>query len=767
VVNSLRTASNKRALAKKFRAEWESVLRALVLLLLCFVGLQARASSAAPVKFAALPPHFADPNSEGIHWKYSLPFFLRDQLRQVKMVFIPEDQSLAFGQDESVGFGFTTLKSSGRLDLPAIIQIGKAIDVQKVLWSDVDYKQGTCRWSGVLVDVPSGSYSSNFNTTFSQPWNAVCQMRNLVLHKLGLQITSAQQEELDRPPTTNHEALESLSRALFAKNYGEPLSTVTSNLLRAVSLDPRFPLALDALATLHLAQNRLEEAEDILDQSLTLNRSLATTHFLRGELFLRRGLNALAKAELLRVRMTRPSDPLALIDLAELSGRREGNWKNALSSLETARELEPYSAFICEELGTAYAYLAEPGKSTTMLRTAERYDTTPAGLVTVRLADAFALLGDAPRAVHYYQEFLLATSQIGFTGALVDDAKAALGEQQLRLTPRAVHGSMPPLLTSAQLKALLKKKLTKEELLCITDPLLSTSGMREWAKSITLGCNTELEKARRIFTVLTPAAGNGYRSSNKTAEQAFRELQTHNAKLNCQDCTFLYVSAARAVGLKAFCVHVNRDCASNLVAHACAGVFIGGKAFLVDPAYNWFGAPHLEYEFLDDIRTIAFFLTPSPDLCPERCATKLAPDDPLVQFGYAIGLSAHAQPREAESVLKAGLTLDSTSWLSFFARGLVHLDLGKSDEAVKDLEQCAGLHPDYPELHFYLGRAYARQGHADRARDEYRTFLECDPDSEFTSEAKAALRGTGSGVNLNYSPGKNAHRDTLELNIHP
>ena len=73
------------------------------------------------------------------------------------------------------------------------------------------------------------------------------------------------------------------------------------------------------------------------------------------------------------------------------------------------------------------------------------------------------------------------------------------------------------------------------------------------------------------------------------------------------------MALARAVGVKAFYVHLEEDYSGEIVYHDCAAVFVGGKALLVDPAYQWFGAPHKQYVVLDDLQAIAHqYYQPSP-----------------------------------------------------------------------------------------------------------------------------------------------------------
>src|SRR6185369_14273278 len=95
------------------------------------------------------------------------------------------------------------------------------------------------------------------------------------------------------------------------------------------------------------------------------------------------------------------------------------------------------------------------------------------------------------------------------------------------------------------------------------------------------------------------------------------------------------VALARAVDLEAFYVPVNEDCYGRTLSHACAGVWLGEKALLVDPAYSWFGVPHRKIEALNDCQTLVIALaglarrgdtSTSDDLQRAQIANKLTPN---------------------------------------------------------------------------------------------------------------------------------------------
>jgi superkiller protein 3 len=53
-----------------------------------------------------------------------------------------------------------------------------------------------------------------------------------------------------------------------------------------------------------------------------------------------------------------------------------------------------------------------------------------------------------------------------------------------------------------------------------------------------------------------------------------------------------------------------------------------------------------------------------------------------------------------------------------------YLGLGRFEEAIAEYERILGVNPNYPLVYYHLGRAHDGRGEADKARAEYRHFLE-------------------------------------------
>jgi len=255
-----------------------------------------------------------------------------------------------------------------------------------------------------------------------------------------------------------------------------------------------------------------------------------------------------------------------------------------------------------------------------------------------------------------------------------------------------------------------------------------------------------MSKAQRLFNGLTRQIRLRREildpeDSYHTAEDAFKRWSDPKAFLSCQDYAFLYVSLARQLGLKANFVLINKDCWGAHTCHACAGVFINEKALLADPAYLWFGAPHKEYQFLDDVQTLALHLSQQSAIRERKTAVKLAPELAITHLNLAEILARHDQSSEAWQELRAGIELDSGKWLGLYVQALIE-SYGKDWEmATQHLRECLDLNPAYQPAHFLFATILQTRGKKSESLREFRTYLEGDTTPEKARIARKAIAG--------------------------
>lgn len=702
------------------------------------LGWVSAARATRPMTLAVLPPYPAIEDTNLNHWGYCLPLLLKDQLREVKAIRIPPDSSFEFGPDDSVEFGKHEIKAKAEPGLSSVVKIGQVLEARKVVWSSYRREGNGWSWSALIVDVPTGKTSRPLIATSSNWPEVIRDLRRLILKDLGVSPTVDEQQCMDRPLTRSSAAFEALSSALDAKQLGKPLAVVEAGLRKALALDPGFVEAQEALATVLIGKNETDEAAQILKRTLKARPDSARVHYLLGDVYMVEDLKTLAREQYLKAQQLAPTEPLPLVKLAQLSELAD-NWKDAVSLYEKAKRLEEFNSLVHAGLGNAYAHLGQRNKAIDQLRIAEHCDWNMDLQIALRLADTYAFLHETPLAVEYNERFLTGAKRVGLNTPAVAEVERTLAQLKARLSPHFVQGTPPRDFRGDELDEAMKRALTYLERNSITNPFSCTPAMTRWGKELTTGGRDDFEKTQRLFAGLTRHIDLGMRSSGRTAEQAYRDWREPQANLSCQDYTFLFVALARAAGLKAYYVVVNQDYQSNLVAHACAGVFVGGKALLVDPAYGWFGVPHANFQFQNDLQATAFYIAQSGVPALQEAAVKLQPEQPLLRFFLAMDLAFDGKAESAREALEAGLKRDSKSWWSFFARGVVELAEKNVEAAMKDLEDCAALHPQDPRVHFYLAEAYQRCQRQEDARDEYRAYVQEQDDLDLADTARERI----------------------------
>ena len=247
-------------------------------------------------------------------------------------------------------------------------------------------------------------------------------------------------------------------------------------------------------------------------------------------------------------------------------------------------------------------------------------------------------------------------------------------------------------------------------------------------------------RGRKIFDALARHLDTG-ESGTRTAQEVFAAWNDPAQSFCCQEYAKLYIALARAVSIKAYYVHLERDYEGDIVYHDCAAVFIGDKALLVDPAYQWFGAPHKEYTLLDDVQAIAHhFYQPAPEsqqVARCRLAAKLHPETAWGQLHLTGALIRAGDFVEAGKTLRLAQKLEPGRWDSYTYQGLLACRTGDLDGSAAALHKALELNPRHGPSHLILGLVFSKQGKLEAARDEYHQAIRYD--TLLSAEEKTAV----------------------------
>lgn len=672
-------------------------------------------------------------NKDAEHWRWSVPLFLKHQLRQTRAVRVLPDNSMEFGQDETAMFAARQVGPESDSDETLCRKLGEAVSADAVVWGVYRVKEG--RWKVSLEVLKLGGNkplqpielravgSEGLATNW---FKIISQFREKLFIALGATPTKEERERMDQPIAHSGKAFEMLSLALAAQQQGTGPQIVREALTKAIAADPECPMALESLSAVLIGQGQADQAERMAKRAIALDPMSAVAYHLLGVSFLARQQSKAAEVEFSEAAALAPMDPLPLLRLGIAYGREEGNWERARQTLERAESLAPLSAEVHAELGVAFANCGAREEALKQLTLAARYVSGSDGEVLQSLGQAYSLLRDTPKAIEYYQRCVSLAHQAGLRPAAVQDLETTLANLREQLTPQFVRFEPPIHSKPEDLESTLWSKLTPKEYASFYNPFLATPEMASWAETAVAGRTNDLEKARALFSKLPAHFQAQSTGRDYTAEEAFQVMSNPNVVLSCQDYTFLFVALARQVALEAYYVAVNKDCDGHPVAHACAGVVIGDRAVLVDPVYYWFGPPHKEYKFQDDLQAVALFLAQSDRLELARLAVKLAPSSASAHFCLAEHLARLGQSDEAHSEMVSGLALETKSPEASLARAIVDLYGDRPHAGIQQLQVL--LQPEDPPfpavlLRYYLGIAYERDGNLDRAREQYLRVL--------------------------------------------
>jgi len=178
------------------------------------------------------------------------------------------------------------------------------------------------------------------------------------------------------------------------------------------------------------------------------------------------------------------------------------------------------------------------------------------------------------------------------------------------VVPADDGSSKPPLVRPrsfgpGELDAELNRRLTAEERKWVVDPLGITPEINAEAKRLTIGLTNDLLRAWALFAEVTGRGRGAGDGGHRTADEALQASADPQARFKCQEYAKLYVALARAVGLDAWLVHIERCADGTIGYHDCAALFVEGRGVLVDPTWRVFGIRHEAFAVLDDVQAIS------------------------------------------------------------------------------------------------------------------------------------------------------------------
>src|ERR1700722_17665812 len=662
-------------------------------------------------------------------WRIMVAHLVEDALDEAKGLRILPAADYALRQVHK--------KSGGALSTAEAAQAGKSIDAHRVVWGSYDRKNGKWLLTVRVLNPVTGNVSGDLTSTSADWFEVRDETVKKVLAELGVRPTAAERKKMSRRATSSLAAFEFLAQATALHADGKPLPEIKDIAGQAVAADPHYPEAQLVLGSIFGSIGDLESAEKSMRRALELRPDYAAAHRDLAIILALENKFESAEPELRAALQNDPDDVETWVRLGELCGAR-GALDSAVENYDQALRLDAWSADAHARLGGVYALQGLHDKAMAELKQAELLADPDDTGDQQGLGQVFDMLHEISPAIAHYENLVTNGKKQGLNPKMMDSYEKRLKELKETLTPVYLSAAQPKDYDLPALTKVLGEKLSPAELTLVTNPLTCTPEMKRWAATITVGATNDLEKAVRLYDALSRHIDEG-QQGRRTPAETFAVCQRSDVSLICQDYALVYVALARATGLKSYDVFVEEECDGSKTLHACAALFIADKVLLVDPMYGWFGAPHKKFTVLDDVQTIAAFLTCRDEPESARIALKLAPDWDYVQWAAPLALVNANRLDAARKALPANALVDRPGWQWDLVRAAFAMSEQRDADATAFLKKVIAENTDYSYAYAALGTLYAKQKKWVEARKNFQLAVEHCWEVAKANEYRAAI----------------------------
>lgn len=247
-------------------------------------------------------------------------------------------------------------------------EIRQSLGVAYVLEGSVRRSNDRVRVNAQLIDTESDVqvWAEQYDRKLEELFALQSDLSQAVVFQLKGKLSAREKAAIESQPTADVRAYDLYLQAKEAFWRYEYASTIDL-LDQAVTRDPNFALAYCLLTNAHLyvyrfendmTPGRLEKARIAAETALRLAPNLADSHLAQAQYYYN-GLRDYekAQAELAAAPPPSPAGRARFFDLAALTQRRLGHWKEALRDGEKAWELDPHDPYIATEVIQTYLSL--------------------------------------------------------------------------------------------------------------------------------------------------------------------------------------------------------------------------------------------------------------------------------------------------------------------------------------------------------------------------------------------------------------------------
>jgi TolB-like protein/Tfp pilus assembly protein PilF len=254
-------------------------------------------------------------------------------------------------------------------------EIANALGVAHVVEGTVQRAGNRVRISAQLIDARSDTHlwAEHYHRPLDDVFAIQSEIAKAVADELQAKLSPAEKAAIEQKPTDDLAAYDRYIRAkaLLAGNVldarvGDNLFQAVRLLNQAIARDPNFLLAYCQLVLVHAQLHffgfdhtaaRLALANEALERAMRLGPNRGEAHLAAARIYYHCYLDYdRARAELDIARRTLPNEPFVFA-LAGYIDRRQGRWKELISNLERALEIDPRNVYILQVLSASYKFL--------------------------------------------------------------------------------------------------------------------------------------------------------------------------------------------------------------------------------------------------------------------------------------------------------------------------------------------------------------------------------------------------------------------------
>ncbi len=689
------------------------------------------------VAFLGLENQTNDP--ELAHCRYAAALW-HSSLGQVKAVRVLSDGAVRYA------FRQVGLRPGDSIDPNHARAMGGHIEAQRVIWGNYAKKADLWQVGVRVMNVATGAISPEFSAAASDWYDIRDQLNGQILAELDITPSPEEKKKMAERWTRSAEALDWCFKVQLFQEQGKPVTDLETLSRKAIAADPNCAMAYGNLAAALATQGKFDPAEEAAAKALQLKPDFAQARAVLGWIYLTQEQYGRAEAEFRRACQLDADDVESLTWLAVACGQG-GRRDEALGLLEKAVSLDRTDATAHAHLANAYGARKRQDDALRELGEARHYlpEGISAGNVLLMIGETYRSLGRCPEAIESYEQAIATVKGLGVNPKILRYVEQRIQGVKSILAPTFIQAFPPTRYTEGELDRILWDKLTDDEHALIGNPFSCTDSMTEWAKELTQGAGTDLDKARALFAELSERPDPSGRARSRGAREVFEAWKNPEIRLVCMDRAVLFVALARAVDVNAFFVHVTSLPDGMVRNHACAAVFLGDRALLVDPAQHWLGVPHKQYALLDDLKATAFLCFNNREgdagkLAAYRAGLRLWPDSLQGRVFLAGALYSADQETEARRGFAEIPPPQSRDWEAAIYWGLagaLAAAEGNWEQAREHLLKSTSICPQESLAHFTLGKVYVQQHRLAEARTAFRACLRYDPSKQTADLARA------------------------------